>query len=112
MATPTHTPKGRGYDTSLNYFGHANWMWNQEEWQGSQVFASHRPPCDPPNCFKDFWDTDKWETTAEHYKRLERCEGNGEILLVSCISLSFGLNAIITWHTSSCNLDWLSLIVL
>eukprot|EP01147_Barroeca_monosierra_P004931 gene4931-6915_t len=59
MATPTHTPAGRGYDTSLNYFGHGNWMWNEEEWQGSQNNASVRPPCQPPTCFKDFWDTNK-----------------------------------------------------
>ncbi|EGD76972.1 hypothetical protein PTSG_07315 [Salpingoeca rosetta] len=59
MATPTHTPKGRGYDTSLNYFGHGNWMWNEEEWQGSKDHAQYRPPCNPPDCFKDFWDTDK-----------------------------------------------------
>ena len=24
MATPEHTPQGRGYDTSLGYFHHAN----------------------------------------------------------------------------------------
>ncbi|EGD79285.1 hypothetical protein PTSG_12912 [Salpingoeca rosetta] len=59
MATPSHTPHGRGYNTSLNYFGHANWMWNQDEWQGSQNNVSHRPPCKAPDCFKDFWDTDR-----------------------------------------------------
>ena len=26
MATPDHTPKGRGFDTSLNYFHHAKLM--------------------------------------------------------------------------------------
>ncbi len=30
MATPKHTPKGRGYDTSLNYFAHKNDFWSQE----------------------------------------------------------------------------------
>ena len=30
MATPKHTPKGRGYDTSLNYFEHKNDFWTQE----------------------------------------------------------------------------------
>eukprot|EP00039_Didymoeca_costata_P001708 m.54477 g.54477 ORF g.54477 m.54477 type:complete len:583 (-) comp10929_c0_seq2:800-2548(-) len=30
MATPDHTPKGRGYDTSLNYFCHANDYWDQK----------------------------------------------------------------------------------
>jgi arylsulfatase B len=29
MATPTHTPQGRGYDTSLNYFEHKNDYWTQ-----------------------------------------------------------------------------------
>ena len=32
METPTHTPKGRGFDTSLNYFGHGNWAWTEIEW--------------------------------------------------------------------------------
>eukprot|EP00055_Hartaetosiga_balthica_P003234 m.7069 g.7069 ORF g.7069 m.7069 type:complete len:553 (+) comp2699_c0_seq1:7-1665(+) len=58
MTTPKHTPKGRGYQSSLNYFGHGNWMWNENEWQGSQNNKTTRPPCDPPNCFNDFWDTD------------------------------------------------------
>ena len=35
MATPTHTPHGRGYDSSLNYFGHGNWAWSEGEWGGS-----------------------------------------------------------------------------
>jgi arylsulfatase I/J len=29
MATPDHTPKGRGFDTSLNYFHHANDYWTE-----------------------------------------------------------------------------------
>jgi len=29
MATPDHTPQGRGYDTSLNYFHHANDYWTE-----------------------------------------------------------------------------------
>jgi arylsulfatase I/J len=28
MATPDHTPAGRGYDTALNFFGHENDYWN------------------------------------------------------------------------------------
>ncbi|EDQ88865.1 uncharacterized protein MONBRDRAFT_32685 [Monosiga brevicollis MX1] len=59
MTTPQHTPKGRGYDTSLNYFGHGNWMWSEAEWQGSYNHRSDLPPCEPPACFKDFWETDK-----------------------------------------------------
>ena len=31
MATPDHTPQGRGYDTSLIYFHHANDYWTSEE---------------------------------------------------------------------------------
>lgn len=27
MATQQHTPQGRGYDSSLNYFQHANDYW-------------------------------------------------------------------------------------
>ena len=30
MATPKHTPYGRGYETSLNYFEHKNDYWTQE----------------------------------------------------------------------------------
>ena len=32
---PVSIPRGRGYDTSLNYFGHGNWMFTELEWQGS-----------------------------------------------------------------------------
>ena len=55
MVTPSHTPKGRGYDTSLNYFGHGNWMWTEAEWLGSY---DHRPDVPLPQII-DFWDTDK-----------------------------------------------------
>lgn len=54
--TPTHTPKGRGYDTSLSYFGHANWMWTQREWGGSKNHMADIPDRD---ALFDFWDTDK-----------------------------------------------------
>lgn len=27
MASPKQTPLGRGYDSSLGYFGHGNWVW-------------------------------------------------------------------------------------
>lgn len=33
MATPKHTPKGRGYESSLNYYSHGNWAWTEAEWQ-------------------------------------------------------------------------------
>ena len=55
MTTPHHTPHGRGYDTSLNYFGHGNWMWTETEWQGS---FNNRGSL-PPTGIIDFWDTDR-----------------------------------------------------
>ena len=30
MATPDHTPRGRGYDVALNYFHHANDYWSMQ----------------------------------------------------------------------------------
>jgi hypothetical protein len=30
MATPDHTPAGRGYDTALSYFHHSNDYWTFE----------------------------------------------------------------------------------
>eukprot|EP01061_Rhynchopus_euleeides_P001316 TRINITY_DN10936_c0_g1_i1.p1 TRINITY_DN10936_c0_g1~~TRINITY_DN10936_c0_g1_i1.p1 ORF type:complete len:546 (+),score=159.94 TRINITY_DN10936_c0_g1_i1:122-1759(+) len=56
MVTPTHTPKGRGYDTSLGYFGHGNWMWTESEWEGSHSGASSFPP---RPALVDLWDTDR-----------------------------------------------------
>eukprot|EP00948_MAST-09A_sp_MAST-9A-sp1_P000778 g778.t1 len=55
MATWKHTPQGRGYETSLNYFGHGNWMYTEREWQGSQNNKSDIPTWGDI----DFWDTDK-----------------------------------------------------
>lgn len=54
MATPHHTPQGRGYDTSLSYFSHGNWMWTESEWLGSY---NHRADVPSPGII-DFWDTD------------------------------------------------------
>ena len=60
MGTPRHTPHGRGYDTSLNYFGHANWMWTECEWEGSHNNdSSGELPAAASQGIKDFWDTDK-----------------------------------------------------
>ncbi len=43
MATPTHTPQGRGYDTSLNYFEHKNDYWTQVGMQvRDKYFLPHR----------------------------------------------------------------------
>jgi len=55
MATPHHTPKGRGYDSSLNYFSHANWMYSEAEWLGSY---SYRDDVPQPGII-DLWDTDR-----------------------------------------------------
>jgi arylsulfatase I/J len=55
MASPTHTPHGRGYNTSLNYYGHGNYMWTEIEWGGGK---SVNPPI-PTNGTIDLWDTDK-----------------------------------------------------
>jgi arylsulfatase I/J len=55
MATPSHTPKGRGYDTSLNYFSHGNWMYTEATWKGSY---NDRPDIPAPEII-DLWDTDK-----------------------------------------------------
>eukprot|EP00729_Bicosta_minor_P018749 gene18749-28568_t len=41
MATPDHTPEGRGYDTSLGYFHHANDYWTEHVGE-----------------FVDMWETD------------------------------------------------------
>merc|ERR1711988_1427470 len=59
MTTPKHTPKGRGYDTSLNYFGHGNWMWTEVEWGGSQNHRSAIPTEQRDGTIVDFWDTDR-----------------------------------------------------
>ena len=55
MNTPHHTPKGRGYDTSLSYYGHGNWMWTESEWMGSEKGSKTFPE----RTIIDFWDTDK-----------------------------------------------------
>jgi arylsulfatase I/J len=47
MATPTHTPQGRGFDTSLNYFHHANDYWDSKTGDSTCGVAT------------DLWDTDK-----------------------------------------------------
>ena len=34
MATPDHTPHGRGYSTALHYFHHANDYWTYQDGGG------------------------------------------------------------------------------
>ena len=61
MTTPTHTPKGRGYDSSLIYYSHGNWAYSSIEWGGSTVNES-AVPTDPDvysNLIVDLWDTGK-----------------------------------------------------
>ena len=50
MVTPAHTPHGRGYDTSLNYFSHKNDFWSQ---------ANMQTCCEPDQTIIDFWRTDR-----------------------------------------------------
>jgi len=77
MATPKHTPFGRGYETSLHYFEHKNDYFTQECAQSkcckeSKLSSSsssssshlHERIIDPPSPFQnltlvDLWDTDK-----------------------------------------------------
>lgn len=49
QATPAHTPHGRGYLTSLNYFSHKNDFWSQ---------ANMQTCCEPDQTIIDFWHTD------------------------------------------------------
>lgn len=61
-ATPTHIPHGRGYNTSLAYFGHGNYQWGQIEWgQGGGGNSNLTVPPSPydPQFIKDLWDTDR-----------------------------------------------------
>ena len=65
MSTPTHTPVGRGYNTSLNYYGHGNYQWGQIEWGANGGgYAGHTAPpvnnaSDPYHYIRDLWDSDK-----------------------------------------------------
>ena len=52
----THA-QGRGYISSLNYFGHGNWMYSETEWQGSFDHQGPFPERGEPAI--DLWDTDK-----------------------------------------------------
>jgi arylsulfatase I/J len=62
MATPHHTPQGRGYDTSLTFFSHGNWMWTEKEWLGSYEHKMSIPTAEEHEekyGIVDFWDTDR-----------------------------------------------------
>jgi arylsulfatase B len=60
MATPTHTPHGRGYNSTLNYFGHGNYQWGMVEWGANKAGreSGHTPSADGAN-IRDFYDTDR-----------------------------------------------------
>lgn len=62
MATPSHTPMGRGYDSSLSYFGHGNWGWTEIEWGGSENNET-RVPTESNDGIVDLWDTDRPAST-------------------------------------------------
>lgn len=58
MAYTSQLPVNRGFQTSLNYFSHGNWMWSEDAWVGSLVNASAPPICKlSKGCAKDLWDT-------------------------------------------------------
>ncbi|CAB9512028.1 Arylsulfatase I [Seminavis robusta] len=65
MATPKHTPKGRGYDTSLNYFEHKNDFFTQACMQSvcckhhMQQQNSEGAMNNNQSTIYDLWDTDK-----------------------------------------------------
>ena len=56
MATPDHTPQGRGYDSSLVYFHHANDYWTSIDGDSCPLAAAK------PN--KTTMVTDLWATSA------------------------------------------------
>jgi len=72
MTTKNHTPKGRGYDSSLNYFDHGNWAWSKYQWEGSENNMS----TPHPGPFYDLWDTDhpafRNESVHEEYMFRDR----------------------------------------
>lgn len=54
MATPTHTPRGRGFDTSLGYFEHKNDFWTKGIMQSECMTAGNGSYGN----LTDLWDTD------------------------------------------------------
>jgi arylsulfatase I/J len=68
MATPKHTPQGRGYDSSLHYFEHKNDYWTQQcvqstccpHYGGKSVDSEWEGPM--PDTFYNLTLTDLWDT--------------------------------------------------
>ena len=56
MTTPDHTPKGRGFDSSLNYFHHANGYFNEMERMCNETKIV------------DLWDMDKLASALMVYR--------------------------------------------
>lgn len=52
MATPDHTPEGRGYDTTLSYFHHAN-----DYYTFKTGLCNGKPVTDLWNLFDGMWET-------------------------------------------------------
>jgi arylsulfatase I/J len=60
MATPDHTPQGRGYDTSFNFFNHNNDYWTEA---GAQPHPFHcTTSAGEKHTPVDLWATDKPST--------------------------------------------------
>jgi len=57
MATPKHSPHGRGYDTSLHYFSHANDYWDQTAVQSTMDICCGKNY--RHSRIVDFWRTDR-----------------------------------------------------
>lgn len=57
MATPTHTPEGRGFDESLIYFEHKNDYWTQTLQQSACINYTSANPANPngPPPIVDLW---------------------------------------------------------
>merc|ERR1719345_688972 len=48
MASPDHTPRGRGYGDAINYFNHDNDYW-------SSKYTDHHNDCPEAEYFTDLW---------------------------------------------------------
>ena len=57
MATLGHLPHGRGYDTSLHYFHHANDYFTERTHNVSDTCPHDVYPMKGGGCFVDMWDT-------------------------------------------------------
>ena len=65
MATPTHTPQGRGFDSSLGYFGHKNDFWTKGIMQSLCLRAGAKYAN-----LTDLWDTNRPAEITGQYEEL------------------------------------------